>query len=148
MELNGTEALKRSSEYCDCQPCFFGTLGNKQLQGRNILKQSLKKSMNNREIHFHSYWLVDTLLENECVLVHRSCFIKTCFPAQSLPWSINKPIVLCRSENMLNLLNQWMRSVRDVVKAVHWTVMLLHSIGFSKHCPLDYDTINQVSDIA
>lgn len=44
---------------------------------------------------------------------------------------------------MLNLLNQWTRPV-IVVKAVHWTVMLLHSIGFSKQCSLDYDTINQV----
>ncbi len=66
------------------------------------------------------------------------------FPSYYLKTSI----VLCRSENMLNLLNQWMGPVMDVVKAVHWTVMLLHSIGFSKHCPLDYDTINQVIDTA
>lgn len=41
-----------------------------------------------------------------------------------------------------------MRPAGDVVTAVHWTVMLLLSIGFSKHCPLDYDTINQVNDTA
>lgn len=49
---------------------------------------------------------------------------------------------------MLNLLNQWMRPVVDVVKAVHWSIMLLHPMGFNKHCPLDYDTINQVTDRA
>lgn len=49
---------------------------------------------------------------------------------------------------MLNLLNQWVRPVIDGVKAVHWTVMLLLSIDFSKHWPLDYDTINQVIDTA
>lgn len=76
------------------------------------------------------------------------CFIKICFPAQSLPENINRSVALSRSENMLNLLNQWMRPVRDAVKAVHWTVMLLHFTGFSEHCPLDYDTINQVTDTA
>ena len=31
--------------------------------------------MNNRKIHFHMCWLVDTLLENKCVLVRRSLFL-------------------------------------------------------------------------
>lgn len=62
--------------------------------------------------------------------------------------NINRLIELCGSQNMLNLLNQGKRPVRDAVRAVHWTVMLLHSIGSSEHWPLDYDTINQVIDTA
>lgn len=91
--------------------------------------------MNNRKINFRSCWLVDTPLENECVLVLRSRLITICFPAQSKAQSINGPVVLWRSGNTVNLLNQWMRPFTDGAKAVHWTVMLLHSIGLSEHRP-------------
>lgn len=77
--------------------------------------------MNNRKINFRSRWLVDTPLENECVLVLRSRLIRTRVPAQSLPQSINGPAVL-----------REMRKHGELAEPVDETFY-----RWSRRCPLD-----------